>query len=376
MQIFISYSRGDKLFVETLTAGIKGLGYKVWIDTKDILPSTEWLQMILDAIDQSSVFLIIISEKSIASEMCLKEIKQAADLGKKIIPLVIGDASKIAMPETLKKIQWVTWNKGDSFSDNLNLLNSAIKADLDWHILHTTLLMQSRFWKKNDETKDILLRGNMLLNAETWIDDSIRDKNKLITHDQQQFILKSRKTIARQNLLPILNGLALMILMAFILSQMGAVLKTIVSPAGILNLELAAKPQEANFILSSWHSNGLISTAYTLVQADFIFIYTYLLFFIYSLKYFTQYFKRRKKLLSRIASFLFYMVVLVACCDVLENFFLMMILNGQHIPIFRFISILSIVKFAVSFACSFYLIFSLTYSILLKRRIEAIETID
>lgn len=375
LQIFISYSRKDKDLVALLDTGLKQKDYKVWLDTKDILPSTQWMQMILDAIEQSPVFLMVISADSLYSEVCLKELNHAAALGKKIIPLVTGNIKEMKLPEEIRSIQWVSWVEEDGFTANMDRLYDAILVDLDWHIQHTTIAAQTVFWKKNNETKDILLRGNMLLNAEAWIDDSYKDKKKLITDDQKQFILKSRKYIARKNLLPLLNGLVLVIAFSLIIQVKQSPLKTPASPMGILSLELAMNRENTNQVLAAWKSMNLTEDASMSVMIDFAFIYTYLLFFIFSLKYFKTYFKRRKKILSKIAAILITLVAIVAFFDTMENVFLLIILDGNFIPSILFLSIVSTLKFTFLSVCLLYLLLCLIYSSLFRKRIEAIEVI-
>lgn len=376
LQIFISYSRKDKVFVEMLAESLKKNDYKTWLDTKDILPSTEWLKMILDAIEQSSIFLMIISADSIYSEVCLKELKHASDLGKKIIPLVIGDVKEIVIPENLQSIQWVSWLSEETFDAKMSRLNDAILVDLDWHIQHTTIAAQTIFWKKNNETNDILLRGNMLLNGEAWIDDSISDKKKRITLDQKVFILKSRKFVARQNLLPLLNGFILVVVLSIILQRIQALLMTPATPAGLLSLELAGNRENTSAILAYWKNAGLTEKASTSILIDFFFIYTYMLFFIFALRYFKVYFKRRKKRLSKIAVVLIALVILVAFFDVVENAFLLSLLNGNHISGISILFVISALKFALLYICLIYLVISVIYSFLFRKKIEAIEVIN
>jgi hypothetical protein len=375
LQVFISYARKEKAFVDQLAAGLQQKEYKTWIDTKDILPSTQWLQVILDAIERSAVFLMIITEDSLYSDICLKELKQATDLGKKIIPLVYGDIKEIEMPEALRPIQWVSWEKEATFDANMERLQEAILADLDWHILHTTIAAQAHFWKKNNETNDILLRGNMLLNSEAWIDDSIKDKGKRITADQKLFILKSRRYIARQNLLPLLNGFILVVVLSMVLQQMQGILKTPATPLGLLNLELAGSRETTESVLAAWKESGLIETASNSILVDFFFVYTYLLFFIFSLRYFKIYFKRRKKLLSNIAAVLIGLAIVVAFFDVLENIFLLLLLNGIHVPGIFTQYMMSILKFILIYVCVFYLLISVVYSTIFRKKIESIEII-
>lgn len=41
-EIFISYSRKDKEFVQALDASLRQLGYDPWVDWEDIQPTEDW----------------------------------------------------------------------------------------------------------------------------------------------------------------------------------------------------------------------------------------------------------------------------------------------------------------------------------------------
>jgi hypothetical protein len=376
VQLFISYSRKDNELVDRIQNELIKKDYKTWIDRQDILPTAEWWNVILEAIDHSAIFLFVVSEHSLASETCGKELKYAVDTGKKIVTLIIENFEQERTPEFLHKFQSVTWVYDHEITNNIELLRFALNIDLAWHALRTSLLTQTTFWKLNNETRDVLLKGNMLLNAESWLDDSYKDKNKLITYDQRRFILISRKGVARENLVPVLNGFILMILGNLLIRQIGADLITPLDPQGIISLELAGNQNRVNEILANWSSSGLIETAKSTVIMDYVFIYGYLLFFIYAFRYFIAYFKRRRKLLSRIGSFLLSMVLLAGVLDVAENICMTIILGGSYLNITTLLFAVSVLKFVLVITCMLYMIFSFIYTLILKKRIEAIETFN
>jgi hypothetical protein len=62
--IFISYSRQDRDFVEALRARFSELGRKTWVDVNDIPPSAKWRAEVLSNIEQANAFVFVLSPDS------------------------------------------------------------------------------------------------------------------------------------------------------------------------------------------------------------------------------------------------------------------------------------------------------------------------
>lgn len=75
------------LYVELL----RKYGLDVWIDESGINASSEWAEQIVNAITDCDVFILFLSETSVASENVRKEIGVAASQKKKILPLKIEE---------------------------------------------------------------------------------------------------------------------------------------------------------------------------------------------------------------------------------------------------------------------------------------------
>jgi hypothetical protein len=58
-QIFISYSAKDKSVAEAICKILEGSGWKCWIAPRDILPSGDWSEAIIDAINQSRLMVLV-----------------------------------------------------------------------------------------------------------------------------------------------------------------------------------------------------------------------------------------------------------------------------------------------------------------------------
>ncbi|BAU09986.1 RHS Repeat family protein [Leptolyngbya sp. NIES-3755] len=89
--IFISYSRKDKLFVQTLHAALGQAKYDVWVDWEDIPFTSDWWEEIQRGIEGVHSFIFVISPDSIASKVCRREIDHAVQLNKRLIPLVLRE---------------------------------------------------------------------------------------------------------------------------------------------------------------------------------------------------------------------------------------------------------------------------------------------
>lgn len=188
--IFISYSRKDKEFVKDLCKKITDKGINTWIDWQDIPVSTFWWEEIQNAIASSNIFIIIVSNSSMQSEYCIKELDYAFYLHKKIIPVVIEKPYDKVTPNRLKSVNWLYW-KGDE-NEKLDTLIETITTDYEWVKYHTFSLLRALKWRANTSDPSLLLRGIELSEA---IDNFSRfeGKHPLPTALQNQFLLQSER---------------------------------------------------------------------------------------------------------------------------------------------------------------------------------------
>lgn len=89
-QIFISYSRSDKNFINQFIPLIsKKYGRDfLWFD-EEILGGIRWWEKILDEIAKCKIFIYLISTESLESRYCQAELQEALRLNKQILPVVI-----------------------------------------------------------------------------------------------------------------------------------------------------------------------------------------------------------------------------------------------------------------------------------------------
>jgi len=90
-QVFISYSRQDKEVVLPICQILQAKGITIWIDLNGKYHGKNFKEVIVDAIEKSSVVLFVSSEKSNVSHYVQQEVAIAVECGKNIIPIILDD---------------------------------------------------------------------------------------------------------------------------------------------------------------------------------------------------------------------------------------------------------------------------------------------
>lgn len=86
---FISYSTKDKPIADAACAKLESRGIRCWIAPRDILPGSDWGEAIIDAINQSSLMILVFSSSANASPQIKREVERAVNKGIPIIPFRI-----------------------------------------------------------------------------------------------------------------------------------------------------------------------------------------------------------------------------------------------------------------------------------------------
>ena len=89
--VFISYSNRDKKFADAACNTLETKKIRCWMAPRDIMPGQNFAQAILEAIDQSQVFVLIFSEVTNSSEYIIREVQSAVNRGIPIITFRIED---------------------------------------------------------------------------------------------------------------------------------------------------------------------------------------------------------------------------------------------------------------------------------------------
>src|ERR671939_1443897 len=88
--VFISHVEEDADTARELAGGLEEAGYTAWFYERDSLPGPPYVTQILEAIAQSTVMIVLLSPATLGSWQVDREIFQAFETEKPMIPLLIG----------------------------------------------------------------------------------------------------------------------------------------------------------------------------------------------------------------------------------------------------------------------------------------------
>jgi WD40 repeat protein len=216
---FVSYSRKDQVFVDKLDDAFKTSQRKVWIDRKEIRHTEEWLQAIYSGIEAADNFIFIISEDSVTSKNCGKEIAHAAKYNKRFVPVLYRNPLS-PVPADVARYQNVLFPDGADFEAGFTSLIDAIDTDLEYVSLHTWLTTRANEWQRNQEDNDFLLRGDELRRAQKWFAQVAPDKKPAPALQQERFVGESSRQAGRRRFITIAAS-ALILITVTLISTFG-----------------------------------------------------------------------------------------------------------------------------------------------------------
>jgi ABC-type Fe3+-siderophore transport system permease subunit len=116
------------------------------------------------------------------------------------------------------------------------------------------------------------------------------------------------------------------IVMIAVMRWHGAPLETPVSKMGVVSLELAKTTEQSNIILHQWKQDQVVEQAIINTYIDFIFLIFYSLF-LYAVCW--SYSLRQQPPWASVSRILAMTALLSGLCDVIENYFMLQMLEQQ-----------------------------------------------
>jgi hypothetical protein len=189
VDVFISYSRRDKIFVQRLHEALVVNGRDTWVDWEDIPLTADWWAEIQEGIEGADSFIFVISPDSVDSKVCGQELDHAIAHNKRLIPVVYREAENV--PSTITHINWIYFRESDDFEAHLKDLLAVMDTDLDWTKAHTRLTQRAVEWHKKERNYSYVLIGDDLAEAEKLLSET--KKLPALTQLQRDFILASQQ---------------------------------------------------------------------------------------------------------------------------------------------------------------------------------------
>lgn len=107
--IFISYSRKDHEVATDICHFLDQHGLSYWIDRRGIESGEAFAQSVMKAIQDSKLFLYILSKSSSQSRSCINELSVAQSYNKQLFPLTVDYSYQEMSHELIFLIGDISW---------------------------------------------------------------------------------------------------------------------------------------------------------------------------------------------------------------------------------------------------------------------------
>jgi hypothetical protein len=197
LKVFLSYSRKDSAFAEELKSALELLGFDAYLDKEDIAPGEPWEERLGSLIRAADTVVFVISPNSLASRHCTWEVEETVRVAKRIVPVMLHKVEDGTVPDRLRRLNYVFFTEGTSFSKGLGNLAQALRADSGWIREHTRLGELAQRWNERSKPEALLLRGSDLADARRWMAERPNEAPE-VSAAQEAFIEQSVAAEARE----------------------------------------------------------------------------------------------------------------------------------------------------------------------------------
>lgn len=188
--VFVSYCRRNKPFVQTLVQALQKRGREVWVDWDSIPSGADWWEEIKLGIEVADTIIFVVSPESLASEVCGRELEHALQHQKRLLPVVCKEVDPALVHPELGKINWIFLRDTDNFEVGFRSLVAALDADLSYVRTHTRMLVRAMEWNTRGKDQSLLLRGSEIQEARRWLAES-DNKSPQVLQVQKEYIWAS-----------------------------------------------------------------------------------------------------------------------------------------------------------------------------------------
>jgi hypothetical protein len=197
LKVFISYSRKDMAFVDRLEQALRARGIESLIDRTDILVFEDWWNEIEGLIGSADAVVFVLSPHSVDSKFVLKEIAHASSLSKRLAPIVYQAVIDDAVPEVLRRLNFLFFVDSNAFEASADQLGEALRTNIAWVKHHTEYGEAARRWSAASRPRGLLLRTPVLEEAERWIASRPYDAPTPV-EETRTFVAESRRDASRR----------------------------------------------------------------------------------------------------------------------------------------------------------------------------------
>lgn len=122
LDVFLSHSHVDKVFADAICHRLEAADIRCWVAPRDIRPSEDWAEAIINAMDQAKMLVLIFSASANNSPQVRREVERAVNKGLMVLPFRIENVPLSKSLEYFISTQhWLDAITGD-LEDHLNQL--------------------------------------------------------------------------------------------------------------------------------------------------------------------------------------------------------------------------------------------------------------
>ena len=88
---FISHASEDEAIATTITDYLESSGVSCWVAPRDVNPGRDYSSEIVEAIESSAVFVLVLSEHANKSIFVKREVERAVSKGKPVFPIRVRE---------------------------------------------------------------------------------------------------------------------------------------------------------------------------------------------------------------------------------------------------------------------------------------------
>lgn len=126
--VFVSHGSDDRIQANELAAFIEAKGAKAWIAPRNVRPGQDYSEQLQEAIEKSSAFVVLVSDKANRSPYVRAEVEMAFSLFKPIFPVRMADIQPAAGLALFLKIRHWTDAFGPDKEANLARLAREVQT--------------------------------------------------------------------------------------------------------------------------------------------------------------------------------------------------------------------------------------------------------
>ncbi|MBE7383418.1 MAG: TIR domain-containing protein [Leptolyngbya sp. SIO1E4] len=197
VDVFIAYDDTDAEFASKLNDALQDQGKSTWFDQENVDSGQDYQAELNHGIEQADNVLFIVSPDATESAVCTHLLDYAQSLGKRMIPVLLHPVASTHWPPAIAGLKGIDFQQHQSdFYEHYSELVRTLDSDRDHVRGHTKWLNRAMEWQAQAQPSDMLLRGNELAVAETWLQTALDHlKHPLPTDLQKAFVDTSRQAV-------------------------------------------------------------------------------------------------------------------------------------------------------------------------------------